>query len=367
MAKNILIATAILFTFSCAPKDKPQDTAKPLSWFKGNTHVHTTLCGHADTQPDTVATWYLDRGYNFLILSEHNLFIDPATVNLPAGRREDFILIPGEEVTDFAAIHTTAMNINRLVKAQRQETDEMPEFSTSEYSNAKVYLMQKHTDSIKRAGGIAILNHPNFVSGAAASYIRDVNGLEMMELHNGHPDVYNWGNDKHASMEQKWDSLLTAGRRVYGVSSDDAHSFKKWAPDVSNPGRGWVMVQSESLTPDAITAAMQQGKFYSSSGVMLAEIAIESDQYKIVVDESTTYKEIESPFVIGYKLQENEEGFIIEFVSENGEVLQSTEGLAASFPINKASKYLRAKVTYSRNRGNASEQFFAWSQPVFLP
>jgi hypothetical protein len=367
MTKNVLIAFAILLMVSCAPKENAQDDVKPLSWYKGNTHVHTTLCGHADTQPDTVAAWYLDRGYNFLILSEHNQFIDPATVNLPSGRRDDFILIPGEEVTDFAAIHTTAMNISRLVKAQRQETDEMPVFNTEEYANAKVYLMQKHTDSIKGAGGIPILNHPNFVSGAAASYIQDVNGLDMLELHNGHPDVYNWGNDKHASMEQKWDSLLSAGRRVYGVSSDDAHSFKKWAPDVSNPGRGWVMVQSESLTPDAVTAAMEQGKFYSSSGVMLAEITLEDELYSVVVDEANTYKEIESPFVIGYKLQDNAEGFIIEFVSENGEVLQRSEGLSASFPFNKASTYLRAKITYSRNRGNDSEQFFAWTQPVFLP
>ena len=52
------------------------------SWYKGNTHVHTTLCGHADTTPDAVAQWYHDRGYNFLILSEHNKFIDPSTVEL---------------------------------------------------------------------------------------------------------------------------------------------------------------------------------------------------------------------------------------------------------------------------------------------
>ena len=30
---------------------------------------------------------------------EHNQFIDPQTVKMPTNRREDFILIPGEEVT----------------------------------------------------------------------------------------------------------------------------------------------------------------------------------------------------------------------------------------------------------------------------
>ena len=67
-------------------------------WYKGNTHVHTTLCGHADTKPDAVAQWYHDRGYNFLILSEHNKFIDPSTVKLKGQPREDFLLVPGEEI-----------------------------------------------------------------------------------------------------------------------------------------------------------------------------------------------------------------------------------------------------------------------------
>ena len=94
----------ILFTcFGCNSK---------TTWYRGNTHVHTELCGHADSHPDSVSKWYLDRDYNFLILSEHNRFIDPKTVKLPADRRKDFILVPGQEVTGRRHIHTTAMNVN---------------------------------------------------------------------------------------------------------------------------------------------------------------------------------------------------------------------------------------------------------------
>src|SRR3954453_17862800 len=70
-----------------------------LHWYRGNTHAHTVRCGHADSEPEAVAKWYLDREYNFLCLSEHNQFIDPATVKLPDDRRKDFILVPGEEIT----------------------------------------------------------------------------------------------------------------------------------------------------------------------------------------------------------------------------------------------------------------------------
>ena len=212
------IALIALIT-ACSPK--PKD--KELKWYKGNTHAHTVLCGHADTHPDSVALWYLNRNYNFLILSEHNQFIDPDSVNLPIERREDFILIPGEEVTGQSHIHTTAMNINRTVHQQRGY--KLAEIDKNRFENFKVYLMQKHTDSIRTVGGIPILNHPNWESGASAADIQRVKRLHMIELYNGHPEVNNWGTNNHASMEQKWDSLLTAGKKVYGVSSDDAHFF----------------------------------------------------------------------------------------------------------------------------------------------
>lgn len=353
------ILLGLLLISACTPKAPEQK----LQWYKGNTHTHTVLCGHADAHPDTVAAWYLNRDYNFLILSEHNQFINPDSVNLPENRREDFILIPGEEISDPYHVHTTAMNVKRLVPAFEMGNMEV---ENNPHENMKIYLMQMHTDSIRNAGGIPILNHPNWESGVPASDIEQVEGLNMIELFNGHPEVNNWGSERHASMEQKWDSLLTAGRKVYGVSSDDAHYFHTWGVDVNNPGRGWVMVHSEQLTSDAITAAMVKGDFYASSGVILSNIFKDTKTYKVEVNEQETYREIESPFIVGYKNEKAEDGFSIEFISDRGEVFQKTKGLSAEVDIPDGVKYVRAKITYSRTRSSKSEQFFAWTQPVFL-
>lgn len=353
----------LLLFAACSPKPESGNTDQ-FNWYKGNTHTHTVLCGHADSHPDTVARWYLDRDYNFLILSEHNTFIDPDSVNLPENRREDFILIPGEELTDYEAIHTTAMNVKRLIPIKYPFNP--PAIEPGPDDNRKVFFMQKHVDSIRAIGGIPILNHPNFVSGVSAANIQQVDRLNMIELYNGHPTVYNWGNEKHASMEQKWDSLLTAGKKVYGVSSDDAHDFKKWAPKESNPGRGWVMVKSEDLTPDAITNAMAVGDFYSSSGVILSQVSISKEVYEVTIDTTKTYIESESPFIIGYKADDKIDGFWIEFVGDRGEVLKKVDGISASFKVPENVSYVRSKITYSRSRGSNSEQFFAWTQPVFL-
>ena len=350
----------IVLLAACSPKEKESVG----TWYKGNTHTHTILCGHADSHPDTVALWYLERDYNFLILSEHNQFIDPKSVNLPADRRADFILIPGEEVSDYEEIHTTAMNISREVFPQHP--NELSTVANNPFENFKIYLMQKHTDSIRSAGGTPILNHPNWRSGVSAANIQQVDRLNMIELYNGHRDVNNWGNKRHASMEQKWDSLLSAGRKVYGVSSDDAHEFKEWAVDVSNPGRGWVMVQSEQLTPDAITDAMAAGNFYATSGVMLKGIKADRKSYELDVDTEATLKAIESPYVVGYKNEKADDGFLIEFITDKGQVLHRVSGTSAKIDVPSGATYLRAKVTYSRTRSSKSEQFFAWTQPVFI-
>jgi hypothetical protein len=357
------IFIALVLISSCVSK-KGEEAENVEKWYKGNTHTHTVICGHADTHPDTVAMWYLDRDYNFLILSEHNTFIDPDSVHLPEIRRSDFILIPGEEVSDHLHIHTTAMNIGRLVPTLRPEP--LSSIKDNPFENLKIYLMKKHVDSIRSAGGIPILNHPNWLSGAAASSIQQVEGLNMIELYNGHPDVNNWGSEQHASMEVKWDSLLTAGKKVYGVSSDDAHFFQEWDLDVSNPGRGWVMVKSETLAPDAITAAMVKGDFYSSNGIVLSKVDINEKSYKIEIDTAATYLATQSPFVVGFKSTDQKDGFWIEFIKDGGEVIKRIDGISGSMNVPENIKYLRAKMTYSRSRGSGSEQFFAWTQPLFL-
>jgi len=355
--------------FSCGSNEKQNtnndllDSKPQATWYKGNTHCHTTLCGHADTTPENVTKWYHDRGYNFLILSEHNIYIDPATVKMPIGKRDDFILVPGEEVTGSSDVHTTGMNTQRYTPAK---WDEIFKDEDLKIKRTKVEQIQFHVDSIGAAGGVPILNHPNFKSGVSAAELQQVNGMKMFELYNGHPQVYNFGNEKHASVEQKWDSLLTSGYKILGVSSDDAHSFQNWAIDKSNPGRGWVMVNSKALTPDEITASMERGDFYATNGVTLNTVDREGEVYKVSINKELTEKEVASPYVIGKKIESGNEGFLIEFITQNGEVINSTEGLEDSMSISKAKNYLRCRITYTRKIESGYEQFFAWTQPRFI-
>lgn len=318
-------------------------------WYKGNTHVHTTLCGHADTTPNVVAQWYHDRGYNFLILSEHNKFIDPSTVELKGEVRSDFLLVPGEEVT--GPVHSTAMNVSRLVPWEFKDKN-------------RSKIIQNHVDETRKAGGAVILNHPNWGRPIHTHEISPVKNLYMFELYNAHPGVHSFGNAHRPSLEVLWDALLEKGMTIYGVSSDDAHKLKKWGEKENNPGRGWVMVRSKELTSSSLTAAMLKGDFYSSSGVMLDKLKSGEDHIELSVNEEETACELASEFLFGRPVSKGKLGTFIEFIGPGGEVLKAVTGLSASHQVEGA--YLRAKVTRRVKKADGSlREYYAWTQPVF--
>ena len=68
-----------------------------VDWYCGNTKAHRELSWYRDSSTEHVTKWHHDHGYNFLILSENNRFIDSQSVELPENARSDFLLIPEEE------------------------------------------------------------------------------------------------------------------------------------------------------------------------------------------------------------------------------------------------------------------------------
>ena len=73
--------------------------------------------------------------------------------------------------------------------------------------------------------------------------------------------------------------MLSKGKTIFGVATDDSHDYKDFHPGMANPGRGWVVVRADELTSDAIVDGLASGEFYSSTGVDLAEV--ESSQESI--------------------------------------------------------------------------------------
>ena len=298
-------------------------------WYKGNTHTHT-LESDGDSTPEEVTRWYQERGYQFLVLSDHNVLTPVDALARQFGKAESFLLVPGEEITDRVGekpLHVNGLNVSRLVAAQGGPS--VPA------------ALQRDIDAIRAASGVPHINHPNF--GWAVSHA-DLAGLEryrLLEIFNGHPTVNNVGGGDAPGMEEVWDRLLTAGQRIYGIAVDDAHYFKRpWDPLAPKPGKGWVVVQAPRLEAAALMASLENGDFYASTGVELESYAASPAAIDVRVRVAGTTR---------YRVQ----------LVRGGAVVQTVEGPSARFALSGRG-YARVVV---RDSNGAS----AWGQPVFTP
>jgi hypothetical protein len=324
---RVLLLTALVFVWRLSPA--AQTAPDPaLRWFKGNLHTHT-VNSDGDSAPDDVARWYKEHRYNFLVLTDHDFLTEPEGLNALFAARDKFLLIPGEEVSakyEALPIHINAFDIRSTI---------FPLGGAS-----VVETIQKNVDAIRQAGGMPSLNHPNFHWAIRPDELRQISGLKLLEVYNGHPTVNNWGGGGFASLDEAWDTVLTAGRQVYGVAVDDAHHFKTLGPQYSNPGRGWVMVKARELSTRSVLDALERGDFYASTGVELESVER--------LDKGLRIKIVEPRHI----------RFTTEFIGADGKLLSRSFDNPAEYRLQPGEPYVRARVSDSNG-------WRAWVQPVF--
>jgi hypothetical protein len=325
--------------------------AQELNWYRGNTHCHSNRSGFGPP-PSVVAAWYFNRGYQFLCVTDSDILTAPDSVTLPADSRNEFILIPSEEIT--GKVHATALNIKRPIVAP---------YSVGTQANTIRAFMAE----IEKAGGILILNHPNYQWTLSAEEIRSVEGLTLFELYNAYPAAHNEGNSTHLSTEAMWDTLLTQGMKIYGVASDDASLYPTtYSRMLPGPGKGWVMVQARELTPSAICSSLLEGRFYATDGVLLSKLEMGLSRIRIEIDKIATQTEIAKGSAFGRLAGEGAKvGERIDIVGSGGQVLASFEGVSADFTPNGRG-YIRARAVVTRQVENSLAEFCAWCQPIFI-
>jgi hypothetical protein len=302
--------------------------AAETTWFKGNTHTHTNR-SDGDSSPSVVASWYRDHGYNFLVISDHNVLVDPE--ELRDLQTEEFILIRGEEVSarhQKLPVHLNGIDVDHVVEPINDR-------------ETMADTIQANVDAIHDAHGLPHINHPNFYWAISHLDLLKVENYRLLEIYNGHPLVNNLGGSGHPSMEEVWDYLLTEGRQIYGIAVDDAHHFQEeFASHRANPGKGWLMVRAEKLDKDAILKAIGECQFYASTGVVLDDIATTAESLTITIKERRNF------------------GYRVEFIGVGGKVLKATEENPAVYNFQGNEQYVRAKI-HDSNGG------VAWVQPVF--
>jgi hypothetical protein len=312
--RRLAFVAGLQFLLSChRPAEFEVPDTSGMRWVKGNTHTHTTM-SDGDSPPEVVARWYKDHGYQFLVLSDHNVFVDPAA--LTALQDSAFLLIPGEEVSakfENKPVHVNGLNLPHVVLPQSD--------------SSLLGTIQKNVDAVRDANGVPHINHPNFRWAFHQRELLQIRNDKLLEIFNGHPQVHNLGGGSWPGTEQVWDHLLSAGKRIYGIAVDDAHHFQgEFAPARSNPGRGWVVVKARALQALEIVNSLEAGSFYASTGVELDDIIVTKNRLEIHIRPRNDFK------------------YRTRFFGERGSILSQTENNPAIFELHNDEKYIRAKV-----------------------
>jgi hypothetical protein len=269
-------------------------------FFRGNLHTHTT---HSDGRyrVEEVVARYVAAGHDFLAISDHDVWTPPFT-------DERLVSLPAVEITA-GGPHVLAVGVSRA-------------YDTGETRG-------EITARVVADGGLCVLAHPCWEAHydhwpqAAMLATGPYHGIEIFNT-SCEPDPGS------AYALDRWDRLLSAGRRVWGFANDDFHH------DIDGP-LAFNAVMAEAFAADDLLAAMKAGSLYASSGLELAAIEVTREAYRIEADESVH----------------------VRFITRGGVVAQRVDGERATYRFKGDEGYVRAEAWGSGYRA-------AFTQPVFV-
>jgi hypothetical protein len=290
----LLVALAVISAFGTGCDDcgktshayaeataAPRPASSGKRFLKGQLHAHSNGSGDSDTDPEEVAAYYALHGFDFLAITDHDRITQTTA---PPG----LLLVPGVELTqnlrrcdppplpgDACLLHVNALFVAKSPLPLRWEPLDSP---------SRELIYGRAVDRARALGGIAQLNHPNFHGGASLDLVLALakRGLVLLEVENRALDSDNEGHAGGPSTEALWDAVLTRGARVWGTASDDAHHYGDAAAvrargELAYEGdRGFVMVRAE-LDEASVRAAIEQGDFYGSTGLLFDRLEISRD------------------------------------------------------------------------------------------
>ena len=303
-------------------------------WYKGDLHAHYLSPG-GTAACACLSGWYAGKGYDFVTVD---------TACYMAGSTKGCLALPGSECVDENGVWTTAVNLSSRIWTAVALREEVRLGNTS--PNVLTYIPQTtgdlaahHLRNIRREGGLAVLSRStlNRLTPETAAAIEELNFVEIF--------------DGDTLAEAPWDSLLTRRKTVLAVASD-----------TSPAGRAWVVVQADSLTPACVISALEQGRFYASSGVMLAGITQQHTRFAVEVDTAATRKQL--PPLLQKNYTADTTRYEITFITAEGKTAKRVTGLKGHYESRLGDGYVRVRVTYSHPAD--SLVCHAWTQPRIL-
>ncbi len=313
--------------------------ARMKTWHKGNLHAHSVI-SDGKLSPAQVAEMYRNRGYSFLAFSEHQRYTFHSDLQRPG-----FIILPAIERNKSFGNPRRYFHINGILGpkhirklATMEPYEHMQRVPMPDLENYRE-TAQAIVDELRQSGHIVMFNHPNW-SFSNFEDLLSIDGYFAVEIFNCTAEVET--GDGLSTIY--WDAALRAGRKVWGIAADDNHNRNRYgeAPPEWDSFGGWVMVNAEELSHDAITTALLEGNFYSSTG---------PDIYHLSFDGNRVYVEC-SPVKRIYFRTYFRHGY--SRCRADGKSIDS-----ADYELRGGEKYIRVECVDEKGG-------IAWSNPIFL-
>jgi len=234
----------------------------PGRFWRGNLHTHSTRSDGV-LSPEEVCRRYRDEGYDFLALTDHfvGAFGYPIVDTVPF-RTNSFTTILGAELHSGAMANGELWHILAVGLPAGFAPSDSPDFTPKAGQETAAEIAQRAVD----AGAFVAIAHPQW-SGLTLADARAVTAAHAVE-------IYNHGCATGADRADGWaiaDLLLSEGRRLSAVATDDAHFHE---PDHFG---GWTMVKAAENTPEALLDALKRGDFYATQGPQIHDFRLEGD------------------------------------------------------------------------------------------
>ena len=229
--------------------DHPYRNLARNQWLRGNLHTHTTNTD-GQNKPQSVIDKYARLGHDFLAISDHDIYT--AGKQYRTWNNKGMIMMPGNEISA-SGPHILHVAPDRFVEPL------MPR--------------QEVINRIDEGAGLAVIAHPNWMGefdGTKITQIQEWVGYHGLEIYNGL--INRLQGSPYCT--NKWDLMLSQGRRLWGFANDDSHND-------DDIGNGWNVVCARERSVSAIREALKAGRFYASSGVEISRIAVRGSRLTI--------------------------------------------------------------------------------------
>lgn len=228
-------------------------------WYKGNTHLHTTL-SDGTLEPAEAVAIYRNAGYSFTAVTDHWYYGNHRYLE-----SDGFLVFAGMEMdTKFPRDHRKGFCHHVVVIADPEKT---PYQTGDRLSDVRALGdMTAMVDHMNECGHLCIYAHPTWSHIKMEEYDK-INGCIGLEVYNhvceieagcGYSDAY-------------YNRGLWEDRFQLCFASDDAHGAEHFLG-------GFIGVKATSLTYSDILEAIRAGSFYASTGPEIRDFYVQDGQ-----------------------------------------------------------------------------------------